>query len=76
MMLTLTGGAVPQRKNEIILDSFAGGGEADFVDIEYNGKRLSKASQVRMCGNSVPPVMAEAIVRANAADLARQAEAA
>lgn len=40
------------------------------IDIMFNGKRLSKASQVRMCGNSVPPVMAKAIVRANASDLA------
>jgi DNA (cytosine-5)-methyltransferase 1 len=44
--------------------------ESYIIDIVFNGKRLSKASQVRMCGNSVPPVMAEAIVRANAADLA------
>lgn len=33
-------------------------------------KPLSKASQVRMCGNSVCPPLAAAIVRANAADLA------
>ena len=35
------------------------------IDPEYNGKPLTKTSQVRMCGNSVPPVMAEALVRAN-----------
>jgi DNA (cytosine-5)-methyltransferase 1 len=35
------------------------------IDIEYNGKPLSKAAQVRMCGNSVCPDLAEAIVRAN-----------
>lgn len=40
------------------------------IDITYNGKPLSKASQVRMCGNSVCPPLAAAIVRANAADLA------
>ena len=32
---------------------------------EYNGKPLTKTSQVRMCGNSVPPAVAEALVRAN-----------
>lgn len=30
-----------------------------------NGKRLSKCSQVRMCGNSVCPTLAAAIVKAN-----------
>lgn len=35
------------------------------IDPEYNGKPLTKTSQVRMCGNSVPPVVAEALVRAN-----------
>jgi DNA (cytosine-5)-methyltransferase 1 len=46
------------------------------IDIIYKGKPLSKASQVRMCGNSVCPPLAAAIVRANAPDLARQAEGA
>ncbi|OLU15361.1 type II restriction endonuclease subunit M [Pseudomonas sp. PA1(2017)] len=32
------------------------------------GKRLSKASQVRMCGNSVCPPVAAALVRANLVD--------
>lgn len=32
---------------------------------EFNGRPLTKTAQVRMCGNSVPPVMAEALVRAN-----------
>lgn len=35
------------------------------LDIEYRGKRLSKGVQVRLIGNSVPPALAEAIVRAN-----------
>lgn len=43
------------------------------INILFNGKPLSKSSQVRMCGNSVPPVMAEALVRANASDLAVEA---
>ncbi|MBR2819822.1 MAG: DNA cytosine methyltransferase [Reyranella sp.] len=33
-----------------------------------NGKPLSKTAQVRMCGNSVCPPVAEAIVRANLAE--------
>lgn len=32
------------------------------IDIEHGGKRLSKAAQVRMCGNSVAPPAAAAIV--------------
>jgi DNA (cytosine-5)-methyltransferase 1 len=35
------------------------------IDIEYNGKPLSKTAQVRMCGNSVCPPLAAAIIRAN-----------
>lgn len=35
------------------------------IDFEHEGRRLPKAAQIRMCGNSVPPVMAEALVRAN-----------
>lgn len=35
------------------------------INPEVNGKPLSKAAQTRMCGNSVPPVAAEALVRAN-----------
>lgn len=31
----------------------------------HNGKRLTKTAQIRMCGNSVCPQMAEALVRAN-----------
>lgn len=35
------------------------------IDRDSKGKRISKASQVARCGNSVPPVFAEALVRAN-----------
>jgi DNA (cytosine-5)-methyltransferase 1 len=35
------------------------------INITYKGKPLPKSSQVRMCGNSVCPVLAEAMVRAN-----------
>jgi DNA (cytosine-5)-methyltransferase 1 len=37
------------------------------IDIEFNGKPLSKTAQVRMCGNSVCPDVAAAILRANVA---------
>jgi DNA (cytosine-5)-methyltransferase 1 len=40
------------------------------IDIEHLGKRLTKQSQVRMCGNSVCPPLAEALVRANCRHLA------
>lgn len=36
----------------------------------FNGKRLAKHAQVRMCGNSVSPPMAAALVRANVPELA------
>ncbi len=35
------------------------------IDPEYDGKPLTKTAQVRMCGNSVPPVWAKALVRSN-----------
>jgi DNA (cytosine-5)-methyltransferase 1 len=35
------------------------------IDVIHNGKPLSKSSKVRMCGNSVSPVMACALVKAN-----------
>lgn len=35
------------------------------IDFEHNGKPPSKASQVRMCGNSVSPYPAKALVEAN-----------
>lgn len=40
------------------------------IEIEHNGKPLSKTAQVRMCGNSVCPPLAAALVRANLAELA------
>ncbi|EON13446.1 DNA cytosine methyltransferase [Pandoraea sp. SD6-2] len=36
----------------------------------FNGKRLAKHAQVRMCGNSVSPPMAAALVRANVPEMA------
>lgn len=35
------------------------------IDFEYNGKPLPKSAQVRMCGNSVCPPVATAIIGAN-----------
>ncbi|BCJ90019.1 hypothetical protein IZ6_07540 [Terrihabitans soli] len=46
------------------------------IDIDYKGKPLSKAAQTRMCGNSVPPPLARALVAANCPHLAVQSEAA
>ena len=40
------------------------------IEIEFNGKPLTKTAQVRMVGNSVCPPLAAAIVRENARDLA------
>jgi DNA (cytosine-5)-methyltransferase 1 len=39
------------------------------IDVGSTGVPLSKAKQVAKCGNSVPPVFAEAIVRANLPEL-------
>lgn len=50
----------------------AQGFPADYIhDRTATGKRLSKASQVRMCGNSVCPPVAAALVRANLVDTQR-----
>jgi DNA (cytosine-5)-methyltransferase 1 len=35
------------------------------IDITHNGRKISKADQIRNCGNSVPPAMAEALAKAN-----------
>ncbi len=35
------------------------------IDIEFNGKRITKTDQVRCCGNSVCPPIAQALVDAN-----------
>jgi len=53
------------RPRELFL---AQGFPADYrIDIEFDGKPLTKTAQVRMCGNSVSPPCAEAMVRANLA---------
>jgi DNA (cytosine-5)-methyltransferase 1 len=36
----------------------------DYVIAEAGGKRVTKTKQIRLCGNSVPPVMAKVIARA------------
>ncbi|SEQ59618.1 DNA cytosine methyltransferase [Sphingobium sp. YR768] len=38
------------------------------IDLMINGRPLTKTAQVRMCGNSVSPVMSEALARANVAN--------
>lgn len=38
------------------------------IDIEVDGRRISKSDQVRLCGNSVCPPIAAALVRANCAE--------
>ncbi|WP_312224306.1 DNA cytosine methyltransferase [Stutzerimonas nitrititolerans] len=48
----------------------AQGFPADYIhDRTAGGKKLSKAAQVRMCGNSVCPPIAAALVRANLVDV-------
>ena len=47
------------------------------INRRADGKRVTKTAQVRLCGNSVPPGMAEAHIAANCADMiVREAEAA
>ena len=40
------------------------------IDHGHDGRKFSISAQVRMCGNSVDPVQAAAIIRANAVELA------
>lgn len=50
----------------------AQGFPASYVyDRTAQGKKISKAGQVRMCGNAVCPPLARALVRANYAEEAR-----
>lgn len=42
------------------------------IDLEHEGRALSKSDQVRLCGNSVCPPMAAALVRANYAEAVRE----
>jgi DNA (cytosine-5)-methyltransferase 1 len=42
------------------------------IDVEHAGRPLPKSSQVRMCGNSVCPQLAAALVKANCPELAKQ----
>jgi DNA (cytosine-5)-methyltransferase 1 len=46
------------------------------IDVQHDGKPLSKTAQVRMVGNSVCPPLAAAIIRANLRDTATAIEAA
>lgn len=53
-----------------------GFGEEYRIEIPYRGTPMTKTAQVRMCGNSVCPPLAEAIVRANYATAQREEVAA
>lgn len=44
--------------------------EGYIIDTGHDGRTLTKTDQTRMCGNSVCPPLAEALVRANAPHLA------
>lgn len=46
--------------------------ETYVIDHDYYGRPFSKALQVKMCGNSVPPDLAAALVRNNMPDLCRR----
>ncbi|MEH6711604.1 MAG: DNA cytosine methyltransferase [Paraglaciecola polaris] len=49
----------------------AQGFPADYIiDVNKDGKKISKAKQVARCGNSVCPVVAQALVNANMPELA------
>ena len=50
--------------------------ESYIIDPPYNGKPLTKTAQVRMCGNSVCPPIAKALVEANFAQQPAQENAA
>jgi DNA (cytosine-5)-methyltransferase 1 len=41
------------------------------IDVPFRGKNLAASAQVRMCGNSVSPPVAEALVRCNFASQSR-----
>lgn len=41
------------------------------IDIPFNGKPMTKEAQVRMCGNSVCPPLAAALIAANVRELSR-----
>jgi DNA (cytosine-5)-methyltransferase 1 len=42
--------------------------ESYIIDHGHDGRKFSKSAQVRMCGNSVSPPPAAALIRANYAD--------
>jgi DNA (cytosine-5)-methyltransferase 1 len=53
-----------------------GFGDDYLLDVPFDGKRLTKSAQVRMVGNSVCPGLAEALVRENYSEAARERRAA
>lgn len=45
------------------------------IDLDINGRKLPKSAQVRMCGNSVSPPPAIALIQANIEEAAKRAAA-
>ena len=45
--------------------------ESYIIDRDADGKPFTKSAKIRMCGNSVPLLIAKALVEANTAYLAR-----
>jgi DNA (cytosine-5)-methyltransferase 1 len=46
------------------------GDEYQIDPLGPNGKPLTKTAQIRMCGNSVPPPVVEALIRSNVLEAA------
>ena len=46
------------------------------INVDHTGKKYSKAKQVARCGNSVPPLLAKALVMANDCDFVQIEKAA
>ncbi|MBA5235694.1 hypothetical protein H2Y54_03915 [Pectobacterium aroidearum] len=44
------------------------------IDMDYRDVRHTKTAQVAQCGNAVPPLFAEALVRANLPELCTEHE--
>lgn len=66
-------GLVQRQGNDITLRMLAprelyraqGFPDSYIIDTKPDGRRLTKSAQVRMCGNSVPPALVDALVKAN-----------
>lgn len=74
-------GELKRRRSEWVIDQMRmltprelfraqGFGDDYIIDRRPDGSPLTKTTQIRLCGNSVCPDLAEALVRANCPDLA------